>query len=134
MKFLSTKFLSVLSLFFFLVTSHPAGASYPTVWRIVNSTNVTLYVECCNPAAGLYQPIVMGSSAIGQGSSFTYTWNGWHNDGMGLNPGTWSCVADIEPRPLSRPALRRSQFRSDWGENLSLEVRGDSQGYAVYKN
>jgi len=127
------KCLSLVSCVSFLVLASQAQANslnYPTVWNIQNHSNSALSVECSNPAQGLYQPIVMRtSSPIASGSTFTYTWRGWHNDGMGLNPGTWTCSAT---RPDGSPS-RKSQFKTGWGENITLEIQDDQEDFVIFK-
>jgi hypothetical protein len=41
-----------------------------------------------------------------------FAWEGWYNDGLGLNPGDWLCKIEGH----------ESQFKSGWGENIIFEL------------
>jgi len=55
--------------------------------------------------------------------SSNYVWNGWYNDGMGLNGGNWTCAIDQNPNPLDNIRLPRHYFKTGWGENINLNIR-----------
>jgi hypothetical protein len=91
----------------------------PTVWILKNQDKSPLSINCTlekSPAwAG--KPIAMSTGVIKPGSQFKHQWDrNWYSDGMGMIPGEWECKTSD-----SKAAVR---FTTDWGENISLGLKG----------
>lgn len=107
---------------------------YPTLWKIINQSGSALYLECTTVTPGLPEPITMHSVLISSYAVATHSWgDGYYNDGLGMNPGNWTCSVGPESHPLQNPSLLKSYFSTTWGENCELLIAWEGEHWKVYK-
>jgi hypothetical protein len=120
----ATKVLLLLCLLATIFSSQ-VWASNPTRWSLKNQTDAELFIECENPAPGLLGAIHLPTQGLAAGVSRAFSWNGYDNDGMGLNAGTWACAVGTSDHPLGRPGVYKTSFRTDWGQDITLTILKD---------
>ena len=88
----------------------------PTVWTIKNESPSPAILNCSlkKSTAWSGQPINMKTEKISAGGTTQHTWDSnWYSDGMGMLPGTWTCVNEgTHDQALT--------FSTDWGENITI--------------
>jgi hypothetical protein len=108
-------------------------ASNPSKWEIRNQTNANLFIECSAKIDGLPGVLVKFSSShlIPPLGIYHHTWEGMDNDGLGMNPGTWTCAADSQKHPLENPSTLKNEFQTNWGEDVRIHMEPSPHGWLI---
>ena len=99
--------------------------NYPTKWFLRSNVEETIFLQCEGSTTGLRNKIKFYDNFI---ESKTASWDGWHNDGVGLNWANWDCAISFNPNPLTIPGIQHHQFKTGWGENIFLTILRKSDG------
>ncbi|MFZ9596483.1 MAG: hypothetical protein ACO3A2_10450 [Bdellovibrionia bacterium] len=96
----------------------------PTQWTIINGSLQSFYVQCESEVPhGLQEPIRFSlEDPVAPGQSVAFVWDGWSNDGLGLNPAHWTCAVGKTPHPLTQGSFPQVRFSTNWGENMRLWI------------
>ena len=93
----------------FIIFIQVASAN-ETSWKISNKTDSERIITCKGITPGLPFAIELSPKEIRSNHGLKYTWEGYYNDGMGLNFARWKCQS----------GYNRIEFETDWGEEISL--------------
>lgn len=72
----------IITFLFFLSFFQLTYAAYPTQWLLVSQSDQEICIKCEGKASGLPSAIPFQQCFINQKK---VVWNGWYNDGLGLN-------------------------------------------------
>ncbi len=108
--------------------------SFPTVWSYSNNSSSKIYLECKAPSpAGLLSKLEM-KITVNPNETKKYKWgNGWYNDGLGLNPGSFSCAVGKNKNPLNKGNTARINFITTWGESISINITELNNRFIISK-
>lgn len=116
-----------------ILSSSLASAGNPTRWNIKNENSVSLYIQCVAPhPMGLSDPITI-QALLSPHEMTDYVWDGWDNDGLGLNFANWICAVSDKANPLTVSSNQTTTFKTDSGEDIRLTVHRFGGGYKVYR-
>jgi len=103
--------------------------AYPTLWVVTNDAHDAVSIACENTSVSKPVVIAMQLKDIPARGSATHEWSkDYYNDGMGLNPGEWSCsVASKLPEKI------KAHFATGWGENVKLLVSNEGSTLRLVK-
>lgn len=105
--------------------------SYPTLWVVQNNCLKATYVECEGQASGLSSKIPFHLLIE---SKKVFKWDGWYNDGLGLNPANWICAADYKEYPLRNNIKPMSYFSvKKFGQSINLSINCTDNSVVVNK-
>ncbi len=96
-----------------------ANTAYPTLWQLENQSKQSILLTCQGKAQGLASPIILPLKELGPTSQDTYTWVGWHNDGLGLNAAAWTCTL----KNKDTGSETQPQFQTPPGQNSLIVIR-----------
>lgn len=107
-----------------LTLGSPAlASSLSTKWTLRNDSKEPLAIQCQNQSVSELK-IAMSSGTIAPGSSQVYDWGDrYYNDGLGLNPGQWSCHLEGAGGKAKTAQKPLDSFQSGWGESLTLVLQ-----------
>jgi hypothetical protein len=92
----------------------------PTVWTFKNMDSSPVILTCSLEKSATWKgdKIEMTTAKIAARGTLKHTWDsGWYADGMGMVPGTWSCV----PKSMTaNDKVTALVFSTDWGENVTI--------------
>ncbi|HET9240440.1 MAG TPA: hypothetical protein VFO10_24460 [Oligoflexus sp.] len=102
------------------------ASTHSTKWTLRNEAKDAMTLACRNTSA-LEMEIVLPEQTLAAGEQIIYDWGDrFYNDGLWLNPGTWTCV--LKSVTKKSRAERTETFATDWGEAITLVLsRFDDQ-------
>lgn len=102
-----------------------ARAEYPTLWVLRNETSLPIVLQCKSDMNGA--AVALPETTLAPQGQLVYDWGrGYYADGLGLNPGQWTCAV----RATSPHFTPAGTFKTDWGEHIELAVSGAQIGRA----
>lgn len=108
--------------------------SFPTVWHIINGSSTKVYLQCISPPPKGLDSALRMSASIDADSSEQYSWGDWfYNDGLGLNPGNFTCAAGEHAQPLQRAGKHTTLIQTEWGEAVTLSIQKLGGDYLIRK-
>lgn len=106
----------------------------PTIWKVLNQSPLPVLVTCeSQDLPGLKNiSASFQSPAIAPGATYPHLWgSAWHNDGMGLNAGTFTCRGALSSKAGSVKAVT---FMSDWDELVEISISKLSGQFVLSKS
>ena len=104
------------------------AGSFPTTWRILNSSDKPIDIACWGKTAGGSRPVELARMAIKSGETSEQIWGDeWYNDGLGLQAASWECKAGLSGESLTSSG----SFSTDWGQNMILSLVQTKSGFMI---
>ncbi len=105
----------------------------PTVWKVHNRAGTPIAILCASDELiGISGQARFESPVIASGSSYSHGWGeAWHNDGMGLNAGTFTCKANTSSDGQSVAAS--ITFNVTWDEPAEISILKKDSGLNLSK-
>ncbi len=107
---------------------------FSTVWTIHNQTPVQFAIDCVSPPPkGLITGLTMEVIAE-QNSVIHYRWgDAFYNDGMGLNPGYFTCMVWQQENGRENQNKQTIRFNTGWGEAVILSITKQYDSFIIKK-